>query len=214
MPIMIKEKTGPQVPVGTHIAICFRIVDLGTQPDSGFGEKEKVVVFWELPHERVIVDGIEKPMGISKFYTKSLGKRANLRKDLVAWRGREFTKEELDGFDLKNILGKACQVSVISNENGKSAIDAVVALPKGMQVPPPQNPLVEWSVQDGKNEVYAKLPEWVRQMADECAEWGKQEAPSEPEPERPKIEDSDVPFLWPFLIPWVIGTTAATSLIC
>lgn len=194
MGIVVKEKTGPQVPPGTHIAVCFRIVDLGTQPDTGFGEKEKIVVFWELPHERITLDGKEWPMGISKFYTKSLSKRATLRKDLAAWRGRDFTKEELEGFELKNILGKPCQVSVVENDNGKSAVDAVVAIPKGTQVPPAQNPIVEWSVMDGKNEVYKKLPEWVRQMADQCLEW-TQEAPpqQEEEPER-KIDADDVPF--------------------
>lgn len=196
MPITVKEKSGPQVPAGTHLAICYRIVDIGTQPDTGFGEKEKLLIFWELPHERIVIDGVEKPMGISKFYTKSLSKRANLRKDLVAWRGREFTKEELEGFELRNILGKACQVSVVTKESGNNAVDAVVALPKGTQLPPPQNPLVEWSVQDGKDAVYNKLPDWLKEMASQCLEWGAPEKPPvEGEPEGPKVDDDDsVPF--------------------
>jgi hypothetical protein len=35
----------------------------------------------------------------------------------VAWRGREFTPEELKGFHLKNILGAWCMISVVHNEN-------------------------------------------------------------------------------------------------
>lgn len=187
MAITVRETSGPQVPPGTHVAVCFRIVDLGTQPDSGFGEKKKVCIFFELPHERITIDGKEKPMGISRFYTASLSKKASLRKDLVSWRGREFTKEELEGFELKNILGKPCQISVVENESHKSVIDAVVAIPKGMQVPPAFNPLVEYSIEEGRNQVYKSLPEWVQKACDDCLEWNT-EAP----PER-KITDADVP---------------------
>lgn len=194
MPIIIKEKSGPQVPPGTHIAVCYRIVDIGTQPDSGFGERRKIVVFWELPHERITIDGVERPMGISKFYTNSLNKKASLRKDLDAWRGRAFTKEELDGFELKNILGKPCQISVVTNENNNNVVDAVVALAKGTQCPPAQNPLVEYSIEDGKTPVYDKLPDWVKEACNNCLEWEKPEA-SAPEPETPATDEaSDVPF--------------------
>lgn len=192
--IIVSEKTGPQVPAGTHVATCFRIVDLGLQPDTGFGEKEKLVLFFELPHERIVIDGKEVPMGISKFYTKSLGKRASLRKDLEAWRGRPFTKEELEGFKMEAILGKSCQLQVIDDE-GKSKIAAIVGLPKGTDVPPAQNPLVEYSVSEGRESPkFAKLPEWVRTMAEQCAEWNPS---SQSKPAQPAAEpdDSDmVPF--------------------
>lgn len=201
MPIIIKETTGPQVPVGTHIAVCYRIVDLGTQPDSGFGEKQKVVIFWELPHERIVVEGKERPMGMSRFYTKTLSKRGNLRKDLVAWRGREFTKEELEGFELRNILGKPCQLSVVANEQGKSQVDAVVAVPKGMAVPPPLNPIMEYSIEEGKNAGYKLLPGWVQEMCDQCLEWNQDKAHEEPaqtpsDTEAMSAAESDVPFVW------------------
>jgi len=149
---------------------------LGTQPDSGFGAKRKLVLFWELPYERGTFDGKEFPLGISKFYALSLNKKANLRKDLASWRGRDFTADELKGFELKNVLGKACQLSIEHNEDGRARVSAVIGVPKGMQVPPPWNPLVEYSIEDGKNEVYAKLPEWVRDMCDHCLEWQPKEA--------------------------------------
>jgi len=37
---------------------------------------------------------------ISKRYTMSLGEQSTLRKDLESWRGKKFTPEELQGFDL------------------------------------------------------------------------------------------------------------------
>ncbi len=170
MSLTVKETSGPQVPAGTHIAICFGVVDIGTQPDTGFGEKKKLVIMWELPHERMTFDGQEKPMAISRFYGHSLSKKANLRKDLVGWRGREFTAEELQGFELKNVLGKPCQVSVVVNENGKSVVDSVVAIPKGMKVEPAFNPLVEYSVDQGRDGVYLKLPDWLKKCVDQALE--------------------------------------------
>jgi hypothetical protein len=199
--ISVKEKAGQQVTPGTHLAVCYRVVDLGTQPDSGFGQKEKIVIFWELPHERMVFDGVEKPMGISKFYTKSLSKKASLRKDLESWRGRPFTSEELAGFDMANILGKACQLQVVDNGEGKSQIAAVVGVPKGTQVPPPTNPLLEYSVTEGRQSPnYEKLPEWVRKMADACIEWnpGNDARKSIPDgetgPVAPAGEKDDMPF--------------------
>lgn len=198
MAIIVKEESGPQVPPGTHIAVCYRIVYIGTQPDSGFGQKKKLIIFWELPHERIVVDGKEMPAGICKIYTKTIGDKADLRKHLESWRGRPFTPEELGRFDLAAILGKPCQLQVAPNAKGKSSVVAVVGVPKGTQVPPAFNPLVEWSVANGKDDAYAKLPEWVRKMADSCIEWNPQAATSAkvaPGHEAPPVDDGDeVPF--------------------
>jgi len=204
--MIVKEKTGPQVPPGTHLAVCYRVVDLGTQPDTGFGSKEKLCIFFELPHERITIKDAaghdkEVPMGMSRFYSKTLGKRSNLRKDLEAWRGRAFTKEELDGFDLSAILGKACQLQVADNGEGKSQIVAVVGVPKGTSVPPASNPIMEYSISEGKDSAkYKILPEWVRTMCDACIEWQpeseKTSTPMHDAPAgEPVADDSDlVPF--------------------
>lgn len=201
MPIVLKEKggQGSNVPPGTHLAICYRIVDMGTQPDSGFGEKQKLSISWELPNERVNVDGKDMPMGISKTYTKSLNKKAVLRQDLAAWRGRDFTAEELEGFKLGAILGKPCLVTVELNENGKARVSGVTSIMKGMTVPPIVNALVEYSVDDGRNETFRNLPEWLRKACESCIEW--QPKPAKTSAEEPtKVSKpveavvEDVPF--------------------
>lgn len=198
MPIVLNETPSQQVSAGTHIAACYRIVDIGTQPDTGYGERKKIVIFWELPGETVTVDGQQKPMGVSKIYTRSLHKKASLRQDLAAWRGRDFNKEELAGFELKNILGKGCQVTVEHNDEGKAKVSHVVGLPKGVAAPVVTNALVEYSVEDGKNEVYKALPEWVRKMCDVCLDWNPQNATSRPTPADPADgfvpDDTDMPF--------------------
>lgn len=197
--ILLKETPGVQCPAGTHIAICFRIVDIGTQPDTGYGEKHKLVINWELPHERIQIEGKDLPMSVSKIYSVSLNKKASLRKDLVAWRGREFTAKELEGFELKNVLGKACQVTIVHNEEGRAKVDSVVGLPKGMDPGKPVNPLVEYSIDDGRdNQTYKNLPEWLRKMCDACLEWTAPTAttdePPLPEDEANTQEGDNVPF--------------------
>lgn len=168
MGIILKESGGNYTPPpeGTHLAICFRIVDLGVQPDSGFGEKHKLCVSWELPNERIKTDKGEMPMGVSKTYTFSLNSKATLRQDLVRWRGREFTAEEVKGFELRKVLGKPCQLSIIHTDQGKGRIDGVFAAPKGMPIPAPVNPLVEYSLEQGKDKVYESLPPWIKGMVD------------------------------------------------
>src|SRR4051812_4472100 len=103
-------------PVGTHIARCIRLIDLGTQQGEWMGKpthKNQVLVMWELPNEMMQTEDGDKPFIVSKFYTNSLGEKANLRKDLTTWRGRDFTDDELNKFDLQTILGAACMLSVV-----------------------------------------------------------------------------------------------------
>ena len=74
-------------PAGTHVAICYRVIDLGTQESVYNGEKKsarKVLISWELPNEEK-ADG--KPFVISATYTWSMHEKSTLRKTLEAWRG-------------------------------------------------------------------------------------------------------------------------------
>jgi hypothetical protein len=194
MPIVLKETSGggASVPPGTHLAVCYRIVDMGTQPDTGFGAKRKLSIAWEIPSETIAVDGKQMPMTISKTYAFSMNAKSTLRKDLAAWRGRDFTKEELAGFNMNAILGKACLITVETGENGRSRVGTVAAVMKGMTPPKAVHPLVEFSVTDGRNDTYKNLPEWLRKACDACDEW-TQPAPSKDAP-KPVSNDDDVAF--------------------
>ena len=115
-----------QPPTGSHAARCISIIDLGTQRSTYEGEvqiKHQVIVRWELANELLTIgDFAGKPFTVSKFYTASLHEKAGLRKDLASWRGRDFTAEELKGFDMKSILGKPCMLSVGLSEKGKAKV--------------------------------------------------------------------------------------------
>ena len=164
-------------PVGTHVARCIRLLDLGTQQGEWMGKpihKNQVLVMWELCNEMMDLDGEKKPFIVSKFYTNSLGEKANLRKDLTVWRGRDFTEEELGRFDLQSILGAPCLLSVVEKGPGKEGVKVagVMKLPKGQDAPEAKNEkfafwLDEWnqerfdSLSDGLKKIIQKSPEYA-----------------------------------------------------
>lgn len=164
-----------QPPIGTHVARCIKVIDLGTQRGEYQGKatiKRQLIIGWELPNELMTEgDHTGKPFGVSKFYTASLNEKATLRADLANWRGRDFTPQELSGFDPKNVLGKCCMVSLTLNDKQKARVTGVMALPKGMQVPDAVNPLVYFSLDDFDIRVYDALPEGFKKMISASPEY-------------------------------------------
>ena len=104
------------IPVGMHRALCINYFDVGYQPGyQGAAPAHKIVVLWEIEPKNI--QG--KRFTITKIYTASIAEKSNLGQDLVSWRGRPFTDQEREGFDLDNIKGKACQLNVIPNGQGE-----------------------------------------------------------------------------------------------
>jgi hypothetical protein len=112
-------------PAGTHLARLYRIIDLGTQMREYEGKvtmSRKAKFFFELHGEDadgkplLTLDG--KPLIQSREYTVSLNEKANLRRDLEAWRGKAFSEDELKGFDISNILGHFCMVNISHRQKG------------------------------------------------------------------------------------------------
>jgi hypothetical protein len=156
---------------GTHPARCVRIIDIGTQHGEYQGKptaRKQIIVSWELPNE-LMDDG--RPFMLSKFYTASLGEKANLRKDLEAWRGRAFTAEERAGFDIKSILGKGCMLSVVEKDGGGVKVGSVMALPKGLELPPAHNDLVSFDMDEWQDEIYSAFTDGIKGMINRSDEY-------------------------------------------
>lgn len=140
-----------RVPAGVYVGRCFSVVDLGTQTVKGqFGEKQqhKVRISWELFGEdeagnplTVDIEGKPMPMTISTSYTVSLHEKAKMRKDFAAWRGRDFTDDEVSaGFDITSVLDKYCMLNVTTSEtNGKtySNVAGITPLPSALKASKP-----------------------------------------------------------------------------
>ena len=164
-----------QAPEGTHIARCIGLVDLGTQAGEFQGSptlKHECIVRWELPHETIEIDGQQAPLIISKFYTVSVNEKSNLRRDWESWAGRKVSHDELlHGLDLTKLLGRACQVSIQHTAQGKARVVAVTGLAKGMTCPPQHNKSVQYSIEQGRDEVFQSLPAGFQTIIERCEEW-------------------------------------------
>jgi hypothetical protein len=194
------------IPEGTYVAVCIRVVDLGTQVTTYKGAdktQRKVLVVWEVPEVRVERDGEgEMPALIMQRYTASLHEKAVLRKNLEAWRGRRFTDDELKGFDLKNIVGQPCQIQILHSEaNGNvyANIAAIMAAPKGMPKPVPEHPLINFSLDPGEfsEGIFGMLSDKLRATIEQSPEY-KALKGGEPVRERESFAHADMDDEIPF----------------
>lgn len=162
---------GFEIPdAGAVVGRCYMVADLGTQDTSykGVAKKaHKILISWELAQK--MEDG--RPFAISSRYTLSLFDQAILRQHLESWRGRGFTDEELNGFDVKNVLGHYCLLSVVHNTEGDKTyanVKGIMPLPKGMEKPAPVNQDVYFDIDTGDINT---LPEWVQNVVKKSDEW-------------------------------------------
>ncbi len=182
-----------QAPAGTHRATCYSIIDLGTQHVEFNGEEKtqnQVMISWELPDE-TMSDG--RPFSVSRFYTNSLHEKSSLRKDLAAWRGRDFTEQELAGFDLASIIGKGCLVSVVMNQKNKAKVGAVLAMPKGTATSKLVNDQRLFFLDEWDAHVWENLPKGLKAIIMKSDEYQQLHGPGADAPPNDD-DDGGLPF--------------------
>jgi len=172
------------VPAGTHMALCYGIVDLGTQVYSYQGEQKQARqcrIMWELHGEDAdgqpltLEDG--RPLSLSQRYTLSLAEKAKLRKTLISWRGREFTATELRGFDLRTIIGAPCMLTVthaVKSDKTYANVDTVTAVPaalKKLGLPELVNKRIYFSFGYFNQDEFDVLSEGLKRMIIQSPEW-------------------------------------------
>jgi len=164
MSLTIKKQGGDfeMAPEGTHAARCYQIIDIGTQRVEYKGEqklRDKVILSFELPDEKM-EDG--RPFIIHQEYTASLNEKAKLRQHLEAWRGKAFTDEEMNGFDIGCFLNQPCLVSIShrtsASGNHYTVISGISKPLKGQVIHELTNPAMKWEMGDDET----KLPEWIQ----------------------------------------------------
>ena len=133
-------------------------------------KSQKCQIGWEIPELTVQIDGEDAPRVISKRYTVSLNDRAALRQDLAAWRGRDFTDEELAGFHLRNIVGAPCLIQINHQDvNGKTYanIQSIMAMPRGMEKPSLTGKKIIYDIDEDPTSAADLLPEWLKKVVKE-----------------------------------------------
>jgi hypothetical protein len=155
------------VPVGAHVAIVDAVIDLGLQGGGKFEPAFKVAIRWQLPGN---LNDAGKPMTITQTYTSSMNKKANLRKLVEAMFGKAFPSDQAaNEFDLKNLIGRACLVSVIHKESGDKTfanVGTAMPLPAGTAKPALDGSPLYYADElpsDERAEAFARLPEWLQE---------------------------------------------------
>jgi hypothetical protein len=210
MGFVAKESTGgnfKRVPSGAFIGRCIQLIDLGTQETVFQGEAKaahKIRVVWELFGEdtdgsplTVQVDGRDMPLTISKNYTVSLHEKASLRKDLAAWRGRDFTPEEAKAFDVSKLLGSFCMVNVTESDgaNGKtySNVAGLTPLPGALKNNKPAgvHQLSQFDLDNPDMALFETFHEKLQDQIRSAPEWSRA---AHRQVETASVGDDDIPF--------------------
>lgn len=200
----------PLLPSGLQKFRCYLMCYAGTQEDSFQGEKKlkpRVFLGFVYPeHKREFREGDgPQPYMKTQGYTFSLGKKANLRKDLEGWRGKKYEGDYPD-VDITTVLGTAGQQNIIHSESGKSfypmaflpiAQDQVKTLDSlGIDA-------VSYDVRDHDAAAFDKLPKWLQEEVQKSPEWAElhsstDAAPAAPAAQEaapaPEEDDDDIPF--------------------
>lgn len=198
-----------KAPIGTHIARCYLIADLGTQEiqtRGGTKRLRKIRFVWELP-TKLMEDG--RPFSVGETYTASLYSQSTLRPILEAWRGAPFTpEEEENGFDPGYFLMRPCFLNVTHGKSEKTGkvyanVTTVMQLPDGIDAPPVVNPPVYFSLDSFSQQDFDLLPEWIQETIKKSPEYQALMSPDSlpkkegvPGVDYPTTEEdfSDIPF--------------------
>lgn len=205
-----------RIPPGNYLARCYRVIDLGTQPSSYKGKDKwarKVLFGWEIHDEdnagnKLVTDDGD-PLSISSRYTLSLGDNAHMRKMLESWRGQAFTEQELDGFDVKAVLGAWCMLNVTADGDYDN-VSTVTPVPKQIRhaggvkdagLPKPFNELQFFDVTEPNKALFEKFSEKLQETIKQCKEWNGKSINAEAQGSAKDqghagqdIPDDDIPF--------------------
>jgi hypothetical protein len=192
------DKKFENPPAGTYGAVCIKVIDLGTQPVVWEGDtkyQRKVFIQWELDEQ--MED--KRPFVTGRKFTVSMHEKATLRAFLKGWRGRDFTEEEMRGFNPMKLIGAPCMLSLVQAGDYVNVASAA-KLPKGMGPLKPTNPTVYFSLDDFDEKIYAGLSKKMQEDISNSPEFkglkGNQSGHGfeDMEDDIPGAESTDIPF--------------------
>lgn len=210
MAIIAKNSGTPRelIPAGNYVARAYSFLHIGTVIENFQGESKlqnKVRIGWELPTELKVFkeENGEQPLVISKEYSLSMNEKANLRKMLASWRGKDFSEDEAKGFDITKLVGVPCMLNIIhkpSKDGTKTyeEIGSISPMPKGMQCPAQvnANKILQYDAFD--NEIFDSLPDFIKDKIKSSQEYAAMQTPKHQthvmQPIGADEEDDQLPF--------------------
>ncbi len=178
MTIYLPEDKGnfELTPQGSHVAACYRVIDLGTQQVDYQGQvkhQHKIMIGWELSNE-LMSDG--RPFSVQKRFTLSSSKKSSLRPFLEAWRGVPFSDSDFGKFDIGKLIAAPCMLGIVHDSKGDKTyanISSIMRLPKGMETPKLVNDPLYFSLGDFSQGLFNELSEGLQAVIARSPEYQK-----------------------------------------
>lgn len=178
-----KSKPKEPIPSGTHRAICYMVVDLGTQevqyPGKPPSLSRQLRLTWELPDVRMEFEDdnkqkVNKPKVIGNTYTYSTYEGANLFQHVSSWTGSCPSD-----FDFSSLIGKNCLLNVTHKKaqsgNIYAKVSAVIQVPGNTSDAVLENPAILYEL-DAKSKIFPESMmgdnyKWLREMIESSKEF-------------------------------------------
>lgn len=150
---------------GSHMARLVGLVDLGLQPQRPYEGKAKPPAYrirltFELPKQRIEINGESRPRWIDKEITFSTFENSNMVKF--------YNVLDPDGThkgDWRKLIGAECAVVVVHNEyQGKiyDNIQDITPIMEGIEVPPLENEPRIFDLSSPDMEQWERLPKFLQ----------------------------------------------------
>lgn len=160
------------VPMGQHLAVCSRWIDLGTQQSRGiYGPKHKIVIGFEIPDVRIEYEDpttrqmVNLPKLHSEKFTWSMSTKGRLRPFLESWRGRPFTDDDFGSFDTRNLIGVPAMIQINHRQGNDGKTYADISAIMAANIPREKWPRIEgepiyYSIEEHDQREYEKLSDY------------------------------------------------------
>lgn len=192
-----KPKKQQQIPpAGLNLAVCYSIIDLGTQEETFPGKPSSLAAkchfSWEFPSLPLVTFDEKKgpqPMAVFQEYTVSAGEKAKLPAMLCSWGKMERKAlKSISAQLLKAFIGAPCMINVthvasktqtdsetgfpiMYSNVGQSGL-AVMPMMEGMQRPQgTKNPTVFFELDNFTWPAYLALPQFIQEKIAKSKEW-------------------------------------------
>lgn len=184
------------IEAGSYPARIYQMIEIGNVVGFQGQIQNKVRIGFELPTEMMTFDQTkgEQPRVISQDYTLSFHEKAKLTKVIVACDPKALNVDDdgfMEEFDVETLIGKELLITIAQKAkkdgSGNYAfIDNCTRLPKGMTCPKAINPVQVLSYDKWNEEVFNKLPDFIRKNIESSEEYKKMKGLV--------VEEDEIPF--------------------
>lgn len=204
MSLVITEKKTSNIPLlasKSYSAVCTAAIYLGEQFSQYDKQKQgkyvnQCMFIFEIPSERVEIDGESKPRWIStKRMNALLGERSALGQFISSWCG-----EKMKTINLADLLGKGAILAVSQKETSAgskyNSIESITGIPDGIPAPKPESELLAFDADEPDMEVLEKLPTWIQDIIKKSTQFAEnppmqEVAPPEPSGDKTNKQQSN-----------------------